>query len=612
MCFKDMERVLHITYCMMRNKVMWQKISLSSVIAICYVILLSGCTKTKMEADYDYGVETYDNSSTRIINLVPYKHVIVNGDTLTNRKENGIKTKYFREDGILNREWWVPKGIFDERGNANFEVTGNVPGVSGGVSYNPKAKFVVGNEGKNAVDYYTLNPGGGGGQSWVVPIERSTEPSTKPGYFKLRIINLTKKVDPLAILSLTGQVEDLTGPITLTYADGTPVNRSTTGVTTGQRASEYIELPYGTYQFRVLSADGRQIAAASLTENPVGRLMDPGTSSNVSEVYYPLYLTNTPVYTYQPGGIYSIVVSPMQFSYAISLTQRYQAYQNQFKIIEDIPAPVNTDYGRMQVVNTIPGTTVSFQVNGKSLGAALGFGESSDYAVIPSGEYTLRAQGRVGNVDVSLDYTMQAGHNHTVWLWKDIAGEMHFTVQHNDLSGVVKTSTELPGTPGGIVDDASTSRRDPDMMIGLRFANFCMDEPDVSFTFQNGYSPNTLKYVDVGGPGRWTIIHGEEALYHLAPGVLTVDRPMLWLQNVGAFEVLSFRSTTGIKPGVWLSKVQPCTSWSLLANPLLYWGVGRPAPNMEGGIYTIALIGSTSDTASETEKARMIIIKHDK
>jgi hypothetical protein len=52
------------------------------------------------------------------------------------------------------------------------------------------------------------------------------------------------------------------------------------------------------------------------------------------------------------------------------------------------------------------------------------------------------------------------------------------------------------------------------------------------------------------------------------------------------------------------------TGQHLIARPELY--VRGGLPNHEPGIYTIALVGSTSASAPANQKAKMIILKHTK
>jgi len=53
-------------------------------------------------------------------------------------------------------------------------------------------------------------------------------------------------------------------------------------------------------------------------------------------------------------------------------------------------------------------------------------------------------------------------------------------------------------------------------------------------------------------------------------------------------------------------------STEFIANKSLYTNIGRSLPAFEPGIYTVALIGKSGTGLSDKEKARMIIIKHNK
>lgn len=583
------------------------------------LLLFSACQKDKLDTKPDYSSEKHVASAVRIINLTEYNHVIVNGDTLTNMAENEIPTTYFQENGELGSRWWFPESLFDSHGNAEVELTGEILGVSGGHTYSPKVKFTLSNNGSKQMDYYAMYPGGGEEKTLLVPFERDETPPSQPDHFKIRVINLMRAVDQLVVPGVSGDLEDLVGPITLAYASGDRVGLKTANVPVDQ-ASDYIEIPYGTYQFRILTADGRQVSSAtpegSLDQYPT----DPGTSSIALPVdlgSLPTYLTLTPVKTYQPGGIYTIVVAPQQMTYSGG-----RAYQNKFKIIENIPEPANTSYGRIQVANAVPGSFLSFIINNQDHVMA-NLGGVSSYKAFPRGRYFIDVQDQSGNTLTTLDYPIEAGENQTAWLWRDADGDLKWSIEYNDFSGAVPIRTTGSST---IREDASKSLYYPDVPVGVRFANFAPDQPYVNFTSRNGgnvaggYSVLNIlpgKYIIDPTDGSQTYVDGgralqqsEEARYHLQPGVIPAYRPMLWLSNTAALQVVAYGGEPGIVPGDWLSQVAAVTNRSLIANAVLYTNIGRPTPPIEGGFFTIALVGETDNDAASGNTARFMVVRH--
>ncbi len=178
-------------------------------------------------------------------------------------------------------------------------------------------------------DYYLLPTTFMTGQPSVLPVPRNVHAPTKPDHFKIRIINLTG--DPIRRPTLlNGPQEDLRGAVSLTYADGMPVSQQTSNIGTGSPISEYVELPYGTYQFRVLTADGRQLPSPASSLQDRGLTMfDPPTSTISQSLSCSTGLVYAPIGVYQPGGIYTIVVTPQRFNYFTNeVDEESYAFQN--------------------------------------------------------------------------------------------------------------------------------------------------------------------------------------------------------------------------------------------------------------------------------------------
>ncbi len=86
-----------------------------------------------------------------------------------------------------------------------------------------------------------------------------SNPPAQAEYFKIRILNSQQENDPLG----------LTGAVTLTYADGSPVHAKLSNIAPGA-TSEYVELPYGAYQFKLFATNGMSIdVTKQFSELPV-------------------------------------------------------------------------------------------------------------------------------------------------------------------------------------------------------------------------------------------------------------------------------------------------------------------------------------------------------
>ena len=569
-------------------------------------IFLGSCSKQKYDFTYDNQPETFRKSPVRLINFALYQQVYHEGMPLTNSFSDGKPTPYFVENGLLGRTWDVPAFLFDANGETEiklseiYRVTPSIPTSQYTLTLNMKSQ-------DGAVDYYTLWPQGSG-QAPAVAIPRATERPSQPDHIKIRLVNLSKAMRAVPAEGSSGPLENVHGPISLTYADGTPVDPQTSDLSPEDQYSAYIEIPYGTYQFKVLTQDGRQIAASVHGRNEdtyLSRLMDPASSRMLipDGTGRVTQLTYAPLQTYQPGGVYSIVVAPFPFEYRPS-TYFEGAYQNQFKIIEDMPAPANTSFAKVQGVHAFPGEQVHFQINGKKVGSLLDFGTASPYQIVKAGDnYSIKAMNAQGKELASLEYPIQAGQNHSVWLWKDASGNPQLISVSNDLS----TEFFVPR----FEDNGSRNRYENTMTLSTRFLNLSPDVPYLSFTINDGQDMDD--YMQLYDPAKGHIqAHSEDALYNLEPGEVVESFPYLrWRVDHGfAFKWLAYRSKPGVIPGVWADDIPAFTSNQLVTNTDLYTPFGRNVPASEPGIYTLALIGSTQADAPVGQEARIVAIKH--
>lgn len=572
------------------------------ILALSFLGLFGSCAKDKLVeyTDNRYRTEAFKSSNVRIVNLGGSNQVVVNGDSLTNftirygdtdpLSGRYPATKYFPADGRLGMLWNVPQDLLNNNNSAEVEVTF----VSyQGIGFGLHKEFAVHDNG-SPVDYYTLlGDYYNVGLPDVIQVPRSVESPSNPENCKVRIINFCEK--PGESQEKQEEIEDLFGPVSLTWADGTSINEKLNHVPVGE-VSEYVEIPYGTYQLKVLTEDQRQLPSSG---SPT---MDYMTSSisyieNRTAVI-PTYLTYNPIANFKPGGIYTVVVYSHPFEYPNINDPEYthDQVQNGFRIIADIDAPVNNTYARLQFVNARPEEgEISLKIGNKKTDAA-SFGEYADYITTVYGKHTLEA---VSNQTMlaSLDYEVKAGDNYTVWHYKTREGKDTLVVSHNNLSGV----TYAGGTG---TQDASYERHKTSFYTDARFFNFNVNFPYATFTSDNGKPFNNN--------GR---AFDERSTEQLTLGYVPWVHPNIrLLQILGSTQltlqkIMAYQATATTTPGTWADEVPVRTTKDFITRPELYTVRGN-MPLIDIGSYSIALIGKqTEDTRYNS---RMIIVKHTK
>ncbi|WP_295125444.1 hypothetical protein [uncultured Chitinophaga sp.] len=553
------------------------------------------CKKDKSDFSYDNRpvTDVQGNSLLRIVNLAGHSQMIANGDTLTsfaiilpNQEVRYPSTYYFPETGRLGTTWNIPRSIL-RSGKATLQtetaVYQQVP---------DKYKFDVEEKNNAPMDYYLLQS-----DMWtigtlpaVLPVPRSVTAPAKAGYFKIRLLNLADELKPQS-----DDMENVSGPLTLTYADGTPVSPATSNITLGL-ASDYIEVPYGVYQFKVLTPAGIQVTGGGGSAQENTHMIDPATSTLVKGVSgrphtVSTHLTYAPVRTYQPGGVYTIVVGVDRFTtpyYNGQPGETTSGMQNAFRVMTDVSEPENVNYTRLQAVHALPGSgKVQVRVNGRPL-AELAYSGHSEYGIYVSGQSKIEALDDKGSVIASHDALLSAGQNYTAWVYTAPDGKPAISLVSNNLSG----GYYFPGAQNP--DDGTYTRIQLKYPFQFRFMNFCADLPYVSFTTDNG-QPFT----------------GTTSARNLQPGKPLLDLPYVsYGQEREPYQIMAFRSSPAVYPGTWLSEIATLNSTDMIARRELY--VRGELPNHEPGVYTIALVGQLKGGQPEAQKAKMIIVKHTK
>ncbi|WP_316822466.1 DUF4397 domain-containing protein [Pedobacter gandavensis] len=541
------------------------------------------CKKEKTDFEYDNRAvtDTRKSSSLRIVNLAGYNQVQVNGDTLTNYVVRGVNdplagkypgTLFFPDNGRLGTTWSIPQQLLNN-GAAKILLETR--------SYAMEGKPLildVQEEIKEALDYYLLPTKDFevSGQPDFVKVPRSVAGPVNPSSFKIRILNLAATVLP------SQSMENLLGPMSLTWADGTAVSSKTNNIQPGQY-SEYIEVPYGTVQFKVLNQHGIQVPGVG-----------PDVLNAATSTIFGTTLTYAPIKTYAPGGVYTIVIAARLFTIPYlsgNPGETVTGFQNGFRIINDIADPVNLSYGRLQAVNAMPGINgLQISLNGKVLDKAIDYSAHTEEERLLIGNYQVEAKNAAGAVIATSTFKLDANTNHTFWVYPDVNGKASIATVANDLSGVYVD----PAT-----DDASYLRRKQDFPFAIRFLNLCPNMPYLTLTTNNAQAfPSVFGF-------------NTTAVNNLRPGVVPVEYPYVRpYTEAKPYQIMAFRSLPNVVPGTWASDIPILSGRDLIARPELY--VRGELPNHEPGFYTIALIGNTKSSENSTGNARMIIVKHSK
>lgn len=566
------------------------------------LLLLAGtvlsCKKDKSDYFYDNRPDTTVNGSSlvRLVNMSGGNQLIINGDTLTSFKilppatpggqiPLSPGTYWFPETGVLGTTFNIPR---------RFLQSGKAIVATDFYAYQGRRdslSFEVTEDYNKPKDYYILQGSFLTTQELPrsVEVPRDVTAPAKAGYFKIRLVNMADQLKPQGL-----PVEDIAVPLTLTYADGTPVSTATSNIGTRQY-SEYVELPYGTYQFKVLTPQGTQVTGSGGSYEEFTKVVDGETSTLTKGVLgiphtISTYLTYAPVRTFQPGGIYTIAVGIGSYVtpyYPGGPGETVSMWQNGFQVIPDISEPANVNYFRFQAVNVLPETgTVTFKMNGQRI-SELAYAAHSDYGIYITGQPVIEAINAQGAVIATANVPMYAGLNYTAWLYKQPDGKAAISIVSNNLSGGYYSG-------GGNGQDGVNTRRQEKYPFHIRFLNFCPDLPYVSFTTGNGQP-----------------VQGSESTRNLQPGETPQNLPYVrFQQSADPYQFMAYRSTPAVYPGSWISEIPVLKSSDFIARPELY--VRGPLPAHEPGIFTVALIGRLNSGQTEAQKARMIIVKHTK
>ncbi|MEC5145666.1 hypothetical protein [Chitinophaga sp. 212800010-3] len=542
-------------------------------------LLVTACSKNK--TDIRAGNEPdYSNMAKSTVRLVTFDSwdVMVNGIKVTNWyftlptspvPNVPYPTPYFPANGKLNSTWYLPQQFLDSKGQAEIK-TGN-PGGSSMPDFLADS-FVVKDDYYQPSDYYLGTSAVDHlGMYSATRVPRTTALPADPSHIRIRLVNLCTAIG-------NGGANGLT----LAFADGTPVSSVTSGIT-NHTWSNYVELPYGTYQFKVL-IDGSGLQIPGKPPTPTEAFSNDNYSLGGTQVYYGT------VQTFQPGGVYTIAVARTSgYKY-----KEYPLALNTFSIITDIDPPANVTYSRIQVVNAaFEGEGgLHIQVDGNNA-PAVSYGKAGDYITLAAGRHHIIITDVSGKAIIEKNIDLKGGDNQTVWVYPTGDNAAALTVTSNNMGGIRAIGTNVDGS------DGANNIYDPlkfGMLVQTRFLNLCPELPEVTFTNVNGALFQESNF------------SAAVAAQHLQPGQApspsAVPYPYVDLQIVTGGNVQAYRSQPGVLPGDRLTTVPVLTAADFVKMPSAFFLNGNYGA--EPGVYTVALIGRNN----AGRHPHMIVIKH--
>jgi hypothetical protein len=559
------------------------------------IMVVSYSCKKKEEFAYDDRITSlaYANSNTRIINLAINDQLTVNGRRLTafivpvlGNLAPITGTLYFPNNGRFTNGsiYTIPQDLLNSSGMATVNMTYFVATLSqfgggkvdttnvGGITFHTIDNQTSPNDYYNI--YNNLTNYNGDGSDTVYTFPRQVSAPSDPTHIRIRVINIADQ----------GNVSNLNGPLTLVYADGTPVSATTTNVMPGTN-SPYVEIPYGSYQFFLQTQTGALLPCGYFDstvngQEPGIQYIDPGTGIMVDGNNNFLNHVYSPLQSYEPGGAYSIVASVN--GAFIPFIDEGAVFINSFRAITDVTPPNNLTYARMEAVNTIAGEQVTVQVDGKPLGSALAFGAQTDYQVFVKGAHDVKAVDQTGKVIAESTINLTGNDVWTAWVYA-VGSKTAIAFAFDNLSG-----NSYDAAAGGDDQTGINSVIHDDYDPLVRFLNFCPDLPYATFTDENG------------NPLQQNMTPGQVATTSVYSGVPPLIR------------VYQSQVSPLVVPGNWLSNIAPLQPTNFIANKAIYSKgnfTGLPT-GAEPGVYTVALVGSLSGTAPAN--AHLIIVKHNK
>ena len=572
------------------------------------VLLLWGglsCSKIKVDPDVvNNNVLTTTNSGIRLFNFTNGNlNLAVNNVQLTSfdpvsstvgpgSQGTEIGMKYFPvgvwKSGNDGTPFTVPNTLLNRKGEARILVAPAKITTTLEYTGNVNIDTTVVDDPLHPKDYYILSKGN------VVAVPRTIEVPVQPDHFKIRVVNLSSPKDTLGLY----------GPITLTYSNGKPVDPALTNVAP-DAASPYVELPYGTLQFKLFVNGDFSKQLTEVGSNP--RFDACHNIAGIQQGIDPL------VRTFKPGGTYAIVITRTNFFFVgcAGSGDRITVPVNGYRIITENSAPLNTAYARLQCVNALPGRSISPRLDSSNLSALVPYTENSGYTSVIATSHLLQVYDDKGGLLAEKPYTFSASDNVTAWIFEK-EGKAEIAFMQNRLSAYYYQSNKPDSSDG---TDGTIHIATYGYVWQSRLLNLSADVPSVTFS-NDGKPFYTLLTYNGNIKDTFNL---PTAYQNLAPGYATTHDPYIIVpyrpndyNNAGGLfdltpVIRAHRSDQQI-PGPLLINVPPLKFSDFIANTGMY----QPgnAPKSETGVYTVALVGRNSADPASVERLKLIYIKH--
>ena len=561
-------------------------------------MVMASCAKPKPSFSTSGNLVTsqqISSSSVRLVNLYGYTDLMVNGQPLTDMQFPQsfgevilpLPTPFFPTTGKLGQTYRIPQQFISAQNTARVTM---MEGFDLSSPDTLRNTFTVTDDYAQPNDYYAVpfrDPStpqsDATGQVFgdsVFTVPRPVSPAADPTHVLIRLLNLSSGPD----------AANLVGAMRLVYANGQHVfsGAADTLVSPGNH-SGYVELPYGTYQLRVLTAQNDQVPSAQqdVVSSSAGMTLEQVTGRMNGSA-----LTYAPMITYLPGGVYTVVVcanNDFQVPYG---NGSLPSSSNSFWVIPDITPAANVTYARMQVANAVPGSTLSVSVDGQALETSLAYPGAGGYQVYVNGAHLIQATDQTGKVMAEKTVTLNGGDNITAWVYPSPSGADSILPVQNNLSGTWYYAS------GGDGSDGSTSQLHTYTPTWIRFLNLCPDLPLLTFTQGNGLLfPDNMDYAS-----------SALAAQNLAPGQLPTGTYFDYVSGIPPL-IQAYQSQPLIVPGDWLSDIPAVKSSDFVMSTPAIYPYGLPVSG-EPGVYTVALVGRYGAGAAAGQTAQMIIVKH--
>lgn len=473
----------------------------------------------------------------------------------------------------------IPTSMLDKDGKAHIQIRYRGPTFPWHYGY---IDTTLQSDPLHPADFFVLYTG------VLLRLPHSTVTPANPSNFKIRVMNFGMPTDTL----------NLGGSATVTYSDGTPVAGALSHIGP-DNTSDYVELPFGSYQFKVFMDDDHSKQLAGPGTFPTYACYDPNMPPQ--EGLFPFILT------FRPGYTYTIIVTPTIANFFCDPIPNYVVV-NQYHIITDNSANPNNTLALLQAVNALPSSTVQFTIDGSPVAHPLDYTKTTpDFNPVVVGPHTIGAYDAEGKLLAEGTYNFSAYDYITAWVFeKD--GKPGLTFSPNDMT----SSAYLPINNDDGTDGSLNVTKYP-IAWQCRFLNLSADMPYATFT------NDLLFFTDIttiGAPvaSNATVNLGQGMVPDrdwniIIPISFNSMREMV-PQNLPA-SIRVNQSSPGppvIAPGSLRYDINALYMKDFISNPGLY--TNGYLPLVEPGIYTVALMGRTAADAAPSEKAKLMIVKH--